>query len=56
MILVALTTDHSNNENKRMGKTDTQDPNPRIGVYFDVGNVLNHQANGVWGVTTKWEF
>jgi hypothetical protein len=22
--------------------------------YF--GNVLNHQANGVWGFTTKWEF
>jgi hypothetical protein len=22
--------------------------------YF--GDVLNHQANGVWGVTTKWEF
>ena len=20
------------------------------------GNVLNHQANGVWGLTTKWEF
>jgi len=22
--------------------------------YF--GNVLNHNANGVWGITTKWEF
>jgi hypothetical protein len=20
------------------------------------GNVLNHEANGVWGLTTKWEF
>ena len=24
--------------------------------YGHFGNVLNHQANGVWGVTTKWEF
>jgi hypothetical protein len=24
--------------------------------YGHFGNVLNHQANGVWGITTKWEF
>ena len=24
--------------------------------YGHFGNVLNHEANGVWGVTTKWEF
>jgi hypothetical protein len=24
--------------------------------YGHFGNVLNHQANGVWGLTTKWEF
>jgi hypothetical protein len=24
--------------------------------YGNFGNVLNHQANGVWGLTTKWEF
>ena len=24
--------------------------------YGHFGNVLNHQANGVWGFTTKWEF
>ncbi|HTS16026.1 MAG TPA: DUF3034 family protein [Verrucomicrobiae bacterium] len=24
--------------------------------YGHFGNVLNHNANGVWGVTTKWEF
>jgi hypothetical protein len=24
--------------------------------YGHFGNVLNHQANAVWGVTTKWEF
>ena len=24
--------------------------------YGHFGNVLNHQANGVWGVTAKWEF
>jgi hypothetical protein len=22
--------------------------------YF--GNVMNHQDNAVWGITTKWEF
>jgi hypothetical protein len=24
--------------------------------YGHFGNVLNHEANGVWGITTKWEF
>jgi hypothetical protein len=24
--------------------------------YGHFGNVLNHEANGVWGLTTKWEF
>jgi hypothetical protein len=24
--------------------------------YGHFGGVLNHDANGVWGVTTKWEF
>ncbi len=24
--------------------------------YGHFGNVLNHQSNGVWGFTTKWEF
>ena len=24
--------------------------------YGNFGGVLNHQANGVWGITTKWEF
>jgi hypothetical protein len=24
--------------------------------YGHFGNVLNHAANGVWGLTTKWEF
>jgi hypothetical protein len=24
--------------------------------YGRFGNVLNHEANGVWGITTKWEF
>jgi hypothetical protein len=24
--------------------------------YGHFGNVLNHAANGVWGITTKWEF
>ncbi len=24
--------------------------------YGHFGNVLNHEADGVWGVTTKWEF
>jgi hypothetical protein len=24
--------------------------------YGHFGNVLNHEANGVWGFTTKWEF
>ena len=24
--------------------------------YGHFGNVLNHDANGVWGITTKWEF
>ncbi len=24
--------------------------------YGHFGNVLNHQDNGVWGITTKWEF
>ena len=24
--------------------------------YGHFGNVLNHTANGVWGITTKWEF
>jgi hypothetical protein len=24
--------------------------------YGHFGNVLNNQANGVWGITTKWEF
>jgi hypothetical protein len=24
--------------------------------YGHFGQVLNHQANGVWGITTKWEF
>jgi len=24
--------------------------------YGNFGNVLNHQASGVWGLTTKWEF
>jgi hypothetical protein len=24
--------------------------------YGHFGDVLNHQANGVWGLTTKWEF
>jgi hypothetical protein len=24
--------------------------------YGHFGNVLNHQANGVWGLTSKWEF
>jgi len=24
--------------------------------YGHFGNVLNHQADGVWGITTKWEF
>jgi hypothetical protein len=24
--------------------------------YGNFGNVLNHEANGVWGITTKWEF
>jgi hypothetical protein len=24
--------------------------------YGHFGSVLNHQANGVWGITTKWEF
>ena len=24
--------------------------------YGHFGGVLNHQANGVWGITTKWEF
>jgi hypothetical protein len=24
--------------------------------YGHFGNVLNHQADGVWGLTTKWEF
>jgi hypothetical protein len=24
--------------------------------YGDFGNVLNHEASGVWGLTTKWEF
>lgn len=24
--------------------------------YGHFGNVLNHEANGVWGVTAKWEF
>jgi len=24
--------------------------------YGHFGDVLNHEANGVWGVTTKWEF
>ncbi|MCE0482832.1 MAG: DUF3034 family protein [Methylacidiphilales bacterium] len=26
------------------------------GGYGHFGNVLNHEANGVWGITTKWEF
>jgi hypothetical protein len=26
------------------------------GGYGHFGDVLNHQANGVWGLTTKWEF
>ena len=24
--------------------------------YGHFGNVLNHESNGVWGFTTKWEF
>src|ERR1017187_3731854 len=24
--------------------------------YGHFGNLLNHEANGVWGITTKWEF
>jgi len=24
--------------------------------YGHFGNVLNHESNGVWGITTKWEF
>jgi hypothetical protein len=24
--------------------------------YGHFGNVLNNEANGVWGITTKWEF
>jgi hypothetical protein len=24
--------------------------------YGSFGRVLNHEANGVWGITTKWEF
>jgi hypothetical protein len=24
--------------------------------YAHFGNVLNHEANGVWGSATKWEF
>jgi len=24
--------------------------------YGHFGNVLNHKSNGVWGITTKWEF
>jgi len=24
--------------------------------YGHFGGVLNHDANGVWGITTKWEF
>jgi hypothetical protein len=24
--------------------------------YGHFGNVLNHEADGVWGITTKWEF
>ena len=24
--------------------------------YGHFGNVLNHEANGVWDITTKWEF
>ena len=24
--------------------------------YGHFGGVLNHNANGVWGITTKWEF
>jgi hypothetical protein len=24
--------------------------------YGHFGGVLNHNADGVWGITTKWEF
>ena len=24
--------------------------------YGHFGAVLNHESNGVWGITTKWEF
>jgi hypothetical protein len=24
--------------------------------YGHFGSVLNHEADGVWGITTKWEF
>ena len=26
------------------------------GGYGHFGTVANHEANGVWGITTKWEF
>jgi hypothetical protein len=37
--------------------TITESPLKRLELgYGHFGNVLNDEANGVWGITTKWEF